>query len=261
MLLADSIIGIMGPMWADYQEMNPLLRNIWHKVRPADLAIDSNCFPFLRDGPEDFNKPSVLYVGHLGKYKSPEVLEAVRLQLPDIEFGWIGLGSPGLVGWTNYGYVPLSSDEGVEIAKRHTFLLSVGYADSNPTTVLEAMCLGLIPITSPTSGWAESQGVIHLRKASPKAMGTRLRAILSQPSNTLWQQVLTNRRRVEQKFVWSEFTDLALNCIAQPQAESQAVAIDRRLKVLAMSAQVMAAIMGPRIAPSHLYHEVIRRRW
>lgn len=255
MLQSDLVFPIMGPEWADYLDLDPQFALLRRKMKPLDLAISADSFRLLHNRNVAPADRRVLYIGHTGNYKAPAYLEAIRAEMPDIEFGWIGAGKRGLKGFTEHGRIPTYSQEGREILSRYHLLLSVGHADANPTTVLESMSLGLLPITTRGSGWSEFQGVHHIPYGEPREASASLREFLSIPIDEYCTLLRGNRERVEKEFGWSNFTDAVITGMEEFRRGEMKSELpsDARMNVLTVTAQAIAALMGPRIAPAHAY--------
>lgn len=255
MLQSDLVFPIMGPEWANFIDLDPQFALLRRKIKPLDLAIKAEFFSPLPKRNVVPAERRVLYIGHTGNYKAPAYLEAIRAEMPDVEFGWMGAGKHSLKGFTEHGRIPTYSQEGREILSNYHFLLSVGHADANPTTVLESMSLGLLPITTRGSGWSERQGVHHIPFAAPREAAAFLRAMLRMPTDEYCALLRENRQRVESEFGWSNFTDAVIAGMEEFNHGGGEFELpsDSRLKMLTVSAQAIAAIMGPRIALAHAY--------
>lgn len=151
----ESYFAICGPYWA---KRLPAEWTQAGRVRALDMAVDAAEFPPL---PEAAfcrlpGKRRFLYIGCTLPCKGPDRLEAWAQSMhavdPTVEFWHIG---PGIIPrWRNIGYAPDLRDPDVRCGLASCdFLLCAGTNDANPTTVLEAMCLGLIPLAVPTCGW------------------------------------------------------------------------------------------------------------
>jgi hypothetical protein len=257
---SDETLGIMGPEWAGYLDLDPQMRAVRHKITPVDLAIDASLFPLLPNRAPHPRQRRVIYIGHTGNYKSPEYLEAIRKRLPDVEFGWLGRGSRQLAGFTPLGYVQSDSQAGRDVLADYHFLLSVGHADANPTTVLESLAVGIIPLTTRGSGWGEHQGVVRIPSGDPHQAAMAIRRMVNLDGVELQTRMAANRELVEQQFSWSRFTDVVLNSVGHlPRQSVDFTYSDSRIGPLSSFAQIQAAVQGPRIAPAHAYHRTLRR--
>lgn len=253
---SDQVAGIMGPEWFRYIAMDPLLRNVRSKIVPVDLAIEPAYFPLLSNRQEEPSRRGVVYIGHTGRYKAPEYLSAIREYLPETRFAWLGPGSQELPGFERLGYKAIASQEARELLADYHVLLSVGHADANPTTVLEALCLGLVPLTTPGSGWSQEQGVVHVPAGDPRGAASIIEAVLSREPSAFSETVHRNRVNVMRDFSWSRFTETVLPMIESPRSLKNSFRYkDARIRTVMTTSQIVAALMGPRIAPAHAYYK------
>jgi glycosyltransferase involved in cell wall biosynthesis len=213
----DGFLAISGPKWSEVLPFTPFA--YWQpKMTFLDMAVDASVFPFRMSG-RPRGKRRVLFIGHSGWTKNPRALQEVRSRLPDVEFGWAGSGTP-LEGFTRLGSLDLTTKGGQELVHAYDISITLSHADANPTTVLESMCLGLIPVVSETSGWVESQGVITVPYARPDVIASTLRRVLDVDDWEWERRVIANRERVEQDFTWDVFTEGVLSGLrSSPSAE------------------------------------------
>lgn len=142
----DHAFLISGPRWESS------IPERWrHKVTRVDMAVDASAYPRLE---RPFHSPGhrrALYVGCTTPAKGTDWLEALIRLTPQARWGHIGPGR--VAGAEEHGYVPLETAEGRAIAAQYDLLVMPGRYDANPTTVLEAMCLGLVPVCTQGCGW------------------------------------------------------------------------------------------------------------
>lgn len=209
----DGFLAISGPKWKELLPFSSFAH--WQpKMTFLDMAIDAKRFPFNISHRPD-GKRRVLFIGHSGWTKNPRALQEVRRLLPDIDFGWAGSGTE-LEGFTPLGFLDLSTQKGQDLVRGYDVTISLGHADANPTTVLESMCLGLLPVVSETSGWVDDQGVITVPYSRPDLIAARLRLVLGMDA-VEWDNRLTmNRERVERHFNWDGFSAQVAGALASP---------------------------------------------
>jgi glycosyltransferase involved in cell wall biosynthesis len=209
----DGFLAVSGPKWRELLPFSPFAH--WQpKMTFLNMAVDAGRFPFSISS-RTYGKRRVLFIGHSGWTKNPLALQEVRRLLPDIEFGWAGSGT-GLEGFTPLGFLDLSTQTGQRLVRGYDVTISLGHADANPTTVLESMCLGLLPVVSETSGWVEGQGVITVPYSRPDVIAATLRVVLGM-DEVEWSNRLTmNRERVERHFNWDGFSAQVAGTLAAP---------------------------------------------
>jgi hypothetical protein len=134
----DLFLAITGPHW--FRGIEDSLCSHWQpKLVHLDLAIDRSDFPPLQ---RSFGAPGerrVLYIGHSSRGKNTSYLSKIAALIPEAEFGWVGKGDRPIHGLTPYGFIDYDAPAGRELLARFDLFLTVGSADANPTTILEAM--------------------------------------------------------------------------------------------------------------------------
>ncbi len=141
----DRYFAICGPYWAER------LPDRWENVTALDMAVDASLFPILE---REWNPPGhrrFLYIGCTVKQKGTAFLEQI-IRETGITVGHCGYGH--VEGAEAHGFVDFTSDEGRALLSRYDFLIMPGENDANPTTVLEAMCWGMVPALTNTCGWS-----------------------------------------------------------------------------------------------------------
>lgn len=234
----DGFLAISGPKWKELLPFSPFAH--WQpKMTFLDMAIDAERFPFsMTDRPS--GRRRVLFIGHSGWTKNPLALQEVRRLLPDVEFGWAGSGT-GLEGFTSLGFLDLSTQEGQDLVRGYDVTISLGHADANPTTVLESMCLGLLPVVSETSGWVEDQGVITVPYSRPDLIAARLRMVLEMGSIEWNNRRTMNRERVERRFNWAVFSKQVASTLASPPSNELTTPDSHSLRAIRV-AQVVSPL-------------------
>jgi len=146
----DRFLAITGKYWFDCIDQSSLSR--WSpKMIQIDLAVDRNNFPRIK---RRFNIPGqrkFIYIGNDNPVKNVSFLSKIAQALPEYCFAWAGAGNDH-VGLQRFGQIDFSSKSGQELISQYDFMITVGTADANPTTVLEAMSWGLVQVCNPTSG-------------------------------------------------------------------------------------------------------------
>ena len=132
------------------------------------------------------------------------ILERFSEKLPDIEFAWIG-GKKTIKKIKALGRIDFSKQEAKNIVQQYDFMITLGSADANPTTILEAMAWGLIPVCSVQSGY---QGFIGIQNISIECIDDSVKTIKflqSVPEEELkiWQQ--KNLNVLDNHFNWERF--------------------------------------------------------
>lgn len=155
----DKFLAITGNYWFANLRNSPMAR--WApKMVHVDLAVSQTDFPFIK---QSFSKPGMrkfLYIGNDHPGKNVDYLYDIY-QHSKSQIDWIGRGSKR----NSFGpiaFLDLGSDHGRNFVTAYDFLITVGSADANPTTILEAMSWGLIPMCTVTSGYDNELGIVRI---------------------------------------------------------------------------------------------------
>ncbi len=155
----DLFLAITGKYWFNHNT-GPTAR--WKpKMLHVDLAVDQAQFPLLRTDVGERGRRRFLYIGNDHPGKNLSYLDAIAGSWNHGTIDWAGRGKP-LRHVTSLGFVDFSTRAGRELVSSYDFLITVGRADANPTTVLEAMSWGLVPICTPTSGYVDEPGIVNV---------------------------------------------------------------------------------------------------
>lgn len=201
----DWALAIAGGYWFESIQGSPF--SVWlPKLRRIDLAVDQSEFPPIKTA---FNAPGhrrCLYIGHDAWNKNLPYLIDIARRLPEVEFAWIGNGKTAPGPLRRYGYMDLSTPEALALVKESDFLVTVGGQDANPTSLLEAMAWGLVPVCTPQSGYCGVPGIFNVPSDDPDAAACRLRELLALPEHDLELIQSQNWKMLGAHYNWGRFT-------------------------------------------------------
>ena len=205
----DRYLAITGNAWMKCLKDSPFQH--WEpKIVHLDLAVDREDFPFIKKNFNPVEKRRFLYVGHTAWYKNISFLERLAKNFHEIDFAWMG-GTKSLKNINTLGIFDFSKQEAKNLIKKYDFLITVGSSDANPTTILEAMAWGLIPVCSVQSGY---EGFSGIRNISIDDMEDAVATInklqsVSEEQLKLWQH--ENMDCLDNHFNWSRFCSQVLD--------------------------------------------------
>jgi len=245
----DRYLAITGNAW-----MKRLKESLFHHWEPKivhlDLAIDRVDFPFIKEHFNPVEKRRFIYIGHTAWCKNISFLEKLSKKFPETEFAWIG-GNQSLKNLKGLGKFDFSNQEAKNLIQEYDFLITVGSADGNPTTILEAMAWGLIPVCSVQSGY---EGFSGIQNISIDLIGDAVAAIeklqsVSEVQLKKWQQ--ENLDCLDRHFNWERFCSQVLDEIESKYSPSLAeTSFSNRLSLLG------AELKSPNFwgRPINIYH-------
>jgi len=253
---ANGYLAITGRWWALAVSSTSMAHWAPHMLQ-LDLAIDRSDFPLVKQGFAPPGRRRFLYLGHSGWQKNVGYLSQIAQACPEWEFGWLGGGSPGdIPGVRHLGYRDTSLPETRRLVATYDFMITVGRADANPMSVLEAMSWGLIPVCTPQSGYVGEEGVANVPLDDVPAVVRILKAWQGAPVADLDRAQRANEERLAQHFTWERFGDqveAALTADLPPTAP-----VSRR-RIASLAAIAATSPSGPFGAAARRFRSAARR--
>jgi len=200
----DLFLAITGSYW--YSSINRSIFSKWlPKMVHVELAVDRKDFPPIKT---HFNEPGhrrFLYIGHTLGYKNTAYLSELARAMPEAEISWMGSGKIGIPGVTPLGVQDFQTEQARQLVAEHDFMITVGNADPNPTTILEAMAWGLIPVCTPQSGYVGYPGIQNVPLNDTGAAVSILRRLQDIPEQRLREHQAVNWQMLDEHFTWDRF--------------------------------------------------------
>ena len=214
----DLFLAITGPYWFAATVGSPCSH--WRpKMIHLDLAVDRSEFPVLA---REFHPPgerTFVYIGSTAAAKNTPYLAVLARRMPTVRFAWIGPGRRGIDWLERLGPADFATAEGRATIAQFDFMVTVGRADANPTTILEAMAWGLLPVCSPQSGYAGIPSITNVALDDPDEAVAVLARLNTLPEEGLLAIQAENWRLLDEHFNWKRFADrvvAAIECSASP---------------------------------------------
>ncbi|HEX7640431.1 MAG TPA: hypothetical protein VF457_18710 [Burkholderiaceae bacterium] len=157
----DLFLAITGNYWFD-RVGEAAVRRWKPKMRHMDLAVNRTHFPFVKT---QFNPPGqrrFAYIGHTAHNKNVGYLSRLQRECPDADISWIGRGRKKIPGVHVLGVRDFSRPEARAEIAQFDFMITVGAMDANPTTILEALGWGLVPVVTMQSGYENRPGIVNV---------------------------------------------------------------------------------------------------
>jgi glycosyltransferase involved in cell wall biosynthesis len=173
-------------------------------MEPVDLAVDRLDFPRVKGDLAEPGKRRFLYVGNTAPPKNVGYLSAIARAMPEATVSWAGPGR-AIDGVRSLGVLDFSTADAKGIVASHDFLLTVGNSDANPTTVLEAMAWGLVPVCTPQSGYEDEPGIVNVPLDDVPGAVAVLRRLQSASAAELETLRARNDEALERRYTWDRF--------------------------------------------------------
>ena len=242
---ADAYLAITGSYWFRGVAETPFAH--WSpRMVHLDLAVDPADFPLVKARFSPVGRRRILYIGHTLLSKNVAYLSAIARARPEWEFGWIGRGEPSNIPGVNHlGFRDTSSADTRELVASYDFLLTVGRADANPTTVLEAMGWGLLPFCTPQSGYVGEPGIVNVPLDDVPAVVGVLEQWQEASEADLRQAQRTNLDRLAEHFSWERFGRQVEEALTADLPPTQPIGSARRIALAATAATSPYGALGP----------------
>jgi hypothetical protein len=155
------------------------------KMRQVDLAVNRSHFPRLQREFNPAGRRRFVYIGHTARNKNTPYLTQIAAALGDQSISWIGRGRKTIPGLEPLGFQNFSTPEGRAMLSRFDFMVTVGSRDCNPTTILESLSWGLIPVCTPQSGYDHTPGIVNVPLDDPQEAARVLKTLQHCPDAEL----------------------------------------------------------------------------
>jgi len=202
----DHLLAITATHWIKQAPLS-CFQHWCPKIIHLDLAINRDDYPRVKSKFSLPGERKFLFIGNPTFFKNVAYLNEIAGSLPEMVFHWIG---PGIKRYSNLkqsGRIDFSSDEARKKITDFDFFITVGDADCNPTTILEAMAWGLIPICTPQSGYDEEPGICNVPLNDLRGVQSVLRELQQCSDQKLLNLQELNWERLDNHFNWERFTD------------------------------------------------------
>jgi glycosyltransferase involved in cell wall biosynthesis len=235
---ADVFLAITGPYWARRVGEGPF-RHWASKLVPLDLAVDRHDFPRIKAGFAPPGKRRFVYVGNTIPPKNVDYLAAIARAMPEAEIAWLG-GGRAIEGVRALGFHDFATRPAQEILARFDFLVTVGSSDANPTTILEAMAWGLVPVCTPQSGYEGEPGIPNVPLDDVAGAVAALRSLQQAPAGRLEALREANDAQLATRFTWERFlsrVDEAVNSDARLPGHPAPIGARMRIRLAAATSR------------------------
>lgn len=207
----DLYLAISGNYWFSALKKSWVAH--WEpKMIRLDLAIDRTDFPVIKNKFNVQGQRRFLYIGNSGIYKNTDYLSEIAVALPETQISWIGQGKK-IANLRPLGFQDFSTEKSKKIVSKYDFMITVGNSDANPTTILEAMSWGLIPVCTPQSGYEGFPGIINIPIDNIKKATEVINQLQMMDDEKLRSMQVLNWEILSQHFNWDRFTTQVIEAL------------------------------------------------
>lgn len=232
---SDLYLAITGRHWFDRVSESGVAHWL-PKMRHVDLAVDRSHFPRLKLSFNPAGSRRFVYIGNDRWFKNIQYLDQIAGAV-ESEFTWIGTGRYTPTALKRVPRLDFATEEGKEAVRRADFLITVGFADANPTTILEAMAWGLVPVCTRESGYEGYTGIVNVPLDDVAGAASVVEHLQTVDELELHERVAANDELLKHHFTWERFVEQVRSAIesneSPPLAQSSAMTTVR-LRVTAV---------------------------
>ena len=208
----DRVLAVTGTYW--FRTLAGSRCSHWlPKMTHVDLAVDRADFRPLKTRFSPVGSRRVVYIGSSLGFKNTPYLSEIAALIPGTEFGWVGGGPTPIQRFAPLGVFDLATDEGRSAVSRYDVMLTVGTSDANPTTILEAMSWGLIPVCTPQSGYEGIPSLPNVPLGDARAAAEVVRHLLEAPEPDLVAMQAANWKLLDEHYNWDRFAAQVIDAI------------------------------------------------
>lgn len=242
----DVILAITGRYWFSSIERSPFSH--WRpKMTQVDLAVNRADFPVVKGRFSPPGHRRFVYIGHTGWYKNTGYLSQIASAMPGM-VSWMGGSDPrSLPGTTPLGRQDFRTAEAKQLVSQHDFMLTVGCADPNPTTILEAMAWGLIPVCTPQSGYVDYPSIPNIPLNDLPGALKILKELQEMPEERLTEMRDENWHMLDTHFNWDRFSNQVLRAVEGTESPALGTeSLRRKLAIRYASMTEPRSLIWPR---------------
>ncbi len=200
----DLLLAITGRYW--FESLERSIFSHWKpKMVQIDLAVDRTDFPAAKSKFRPPGSRRFVYIGSKAIYKNIRYLTQIARALPGMEFAWIGSGHTEIEGLQTLGRQDFRTREARQLVAGYDFLLTVGSSDPNPTTILESMAWGLIPVCTPESGYVGYPSILNIPLDDVRGASRELLRLQQLSDESLRSLQRENWQLLDAYFNWDRF--------------------------------------------------------
>ena len=205
-LKCDHFLAICGSYWIKYINKNIL--KLWKKkISQIDLGLHRSEYPFIKKKFNKIGERKFLYIGNDYSYnnfaKNLNYLKMLSKQIGVDRFATIGNKKVGDI--KHYGWLDLSKKESLKIISNYDFLIHTSSFDANPSTVLEAMSWGIIPIITKECGYEGLNKICYIPLQKKLTALKKLKYLQTIDEKKLKKLQKVNLLLLKKKYNWDIF--------------------------------------------------------
>ena len=202
----DHFIAICGTYWIKHLKNSYF--KIWKKkIIQIDLGLDINQYPFIK---KKFNKKGnrkFLYIGNDYSFnnfaKNLDYLKNISNNYGNEKFATIG--NKKITNIKHYGWMDFKIKKNLKLISEYDFLIHTSTYDANPSTVLEGISWGLIPVMTKQCGYENFSNHMYIPLNKIRETTKKLKNLQNMSQNSLKKMQINNYNKLISFYNWMKF--------------------------------------------------------
>ena len=206
MPMCDDFIAICGTYWMKNLEKS--LFKIWKKkITQIDLGLDINQYPFVKEKFNNIGERKFLYIGNDYSYnnyaKNLNYLEDIVNKVGSKRFATIG--NKHIHNVKHYGWIDFKEKKNHNLIKKYDFLIHTSNFDANPSTVLEGISWGIMPIMTKQCGYEGFDKIMYIPLNNVSKAVKKINFLQNLNQKKLKNLQKINLQFLKNKYNWKNF--------------------------------------------------------
>ncbi len=220
----DYFLAICGDYW--FKRIPTSKFKKWkHKMIQVNLGINKNLYPFIKRKFNKIGKRKFLYIGNDYAYnnyaKNLPYLKKISKSLGQEQFAT--MGNKRVEGIKHFGWLNFQNKKSLEAVKNFDFLIQTSTNDANPSTILEAISWGLIPVSTKQCGYVNENSIVNIPLNNVKKTKKILNNLIYFNDVKLKKMQTNNYNLLKRKYNWSIFQNIIYETVILKKNNLKAV--------------------------------------
>ena len=202
----DDFIAICGTYWIKHLKNS--FFNIWKKkIIHIDLGLDINQYPFIKKKFNKIGKRKFLYIGNDYSYnnfaKNLNYLKNISNNYGNENFATIG--NKKIANVKHFGWMDFKKKKNLRLISKYDFLIHTSSYDANPSTVLEGISWGLIPVMTRQCGYENFSNHMYIPLNEIQKTIKKLKNLQNMSQSSLKKIQIKNYNKLTSLYNWIKF--------------------------------------------------------
>ena len=189
----------------------------------VNCGINRNSYKFLKKKFNEIGKRKILFIGNDYQYnnyaKNIQFLHSISKKFKNNIFG--SMGNVKFNNMINYGWMNFDSEYSRKKLLDYDFLIQTSKNDANPSTILEAMSWGLIPIATKQCGYHNEEGIINIPLNRVNDTVKIIKKLLHINPNNLFHIQKINIKALNERYNWKIYRDTIKKIVLSPNKKKR----------------------------------------